>query len=314
MGLKKLFRDFFEYYPSEKKGVFYLLVIIVLWAAGLYVYSRMAVPTEPDVAFQEAVAEYYVSQGLTDRSVVSLPEKSDKRTWNLFSFDPNTTSFDSLVLLGLPKHSARSIVNYRNSGGTFKTPESLSKIYTLSEEDFNKVAPLVRISPAFSQNDKRSDFRTERRESYGWDTTYQKASKYSPPPVVELNRADTLELRSVIGIGAYFARAIAEHREALGGFRSLDQLLEIFALDTVHLNRMTPYLTLDTALVEKINLNAVSIDELRAHPYFSYTLANSLVRMREAHGPYSKISDIKKSYLMNDSIFGRVKNYLKVDD
>lgn len=319
MGLKKLFKDYFEYYPSEKKGVFYLLSIIILWAVGLYFYSRMVVSSEPDTDFQNAVAEYYAAQSLTERAAVTISEETNRRDWNLFLFDPNTLPLDSLVMLGLPEYTARAIVNFRNSGGSFKTPESLSKIYTLSEQDFNEVVPYVRISSTYSEGHASSDSRENRYKFSGWepsygDSTQKQARAFSPPAIVELNLADSAELRTVIGIGGFFAREIAARRIALGGYRSFDQLLEIFRLDTMHLDRMSPYLTLDTNLVQKMDLNAVSLDQLRKHPYFSYSVANSIVKMREAHGPYSKVSDIKKSYLVNDSIFNRVKNYLQIDD
>lgn len=319
MGLKKLYKDYFEYYPSEKRGVFYLLVIIVLWAVGLYVYSRMVVPVEPDYEFQQAVTEYYAQQGLTERTASDALKKSSPRDWNLFEFDPNLISQDSLILLGLPDYTARAIVNFRNSGGSFKTAKSLSKIYTLSEEDFNVVMPYVKISPAFSKrHPKNKGYNTRYREydnNYSYsDSTRTSASARKPRPIVELNRADSAELRAVSGIGGYFAGAISRRRKALGGYYSFDQLLEIFKLDTASLDRVAPSLTLDTTLIQKIDINAVSLDELRLHPYFPYSLANSLVKMREAHGPYSKISDIKRSYLMNDSIFDRVKIYLEVND
>ena len=317
MGFKKLFRDYLEYYPSEKRGVFYLSVIIVIWVVGLYFYNQMPVPAENDEAFEKAVAEYYSSLDRSERNPVSNEsQKPAQREWNLFAFDPNTISVDSLQLLGLQENTASAIVNYRNSGGYFKTPEDLAKIYTLSDSDFIVVQSFIQI--------KRSD--TNEEESYrSWDSSQEYsdtsftrdsgASSFDYEPViVELNIADTAALKKIRGVGSYYASEIVEHRNALGGYLSLEQLMEIYKLDRARLDELAPHFTLDTSLVERININTVSIDELRKHPYFPYSIANSIVKMREAHGLYKQVGDIRKSHLVNDSIFKRIKPYLSVHD
>src|SRR5688572_25318270 len=135
MNYKKFIRDYFEYFPSEKKGIPVLSLIILCWIAGLYIYSRMPVSVEDDVAFEKAVAAYYESREL---AALDLGEGETvicetDRSWNLFHFDPNTLSKDSFEILGLPAKVAANIVRYRESGGQFKRPSDLSRIYSLSE-------------------------------------------------------------------------------------------------------------------------------------------------------------------------------------
>jgi competence protein ComEA len=48
-----------------------------------------------------------------------------------------------------------------------------------------------------------------------------------PAPRLNLNRATRAELEALPGIGAVRASAIVEYREQHGGFRSVEELLEV---------------------------------------------------------------------------------------
>lgn len=307
MDLKQFFRDFGEYYPSEKRGVVYLATIIAIWIAGLFIYSRIPPYIEEDREFEQAVASYYqqLQKEELKKDISASEAFSDA---SMFEFDPNTISADSLQLLGLKPFVARAIVNYRNSGGEFHKPEDLKRIYTLDEEVYEQIAPFIQISSRSYVVEDNYGGEYESGKSDGGE-----AEQISP---VDINRADTAQLKQIPGIGSYYAREIVRNRKLFGGYRSLDQLLEIdlYMFDVEKLDEVAPYLNVDTANVERIDLNQVSLDELRLHPYFPYSVANSIVKMRDAHGPYQKVSDIKRSHLVNDSIFELVKPYLVIHD
>lgn len=307
MDLKKFFREYGEYYPSEKRGVVYLAVIIALWIAGLYVYSRIPLKVEEDRDFERAVASYYQQLQTEERRSESAGGGSTSKL-NLFEFDPNTISFDSLQLMGLEPSAAKAIVNYRKSGGYFKEPGDLERIYTLDQETYSKLAPHIRIKSVSEISKEKS--------GKGYSTSQSQEDEAEQIVPIDINLADTNQLKEVPGIGSYYAREIVRHRILFGGYLSLEQLLEIdlYLFDMEKLDEIAPYLVVDTTHVQKIDLNRVSLDELRQHPYFPYSIANSVVKMREAHGPYKKIGDIRRSHLVNDSIFERVKPYLVIHE
>lgn len=320
MDFKKVLRDYFEYYPSEKKAVFILAVIIATWIAGLYVYKQMPVEYEKDVEFERVLAEFYrFNESDAGKSKTRNAEKIEARNWNLFPFDPNSISSDSLRLLGLPENTVRAITNYRKSGGRFYKLNDLARIYTLSDTDFNVISPYVEISQpslhrANSENRHVETVRGLAADSIDYSPRKAGAFDKSDNLVLELNLADSTELLKIRGIGPYFARKIVERRIALGGYLSYNQLTEIYRFDDDLLERVAGNLVLDTSLVQRININRAGIDELKAHPYISYKVANSIVQMRKSHGSYQSVSDIRRSYLVNDSIFDRIKPYLTIDD
>jgi competence ComEA-like helix-hairpin-helix protein len=64
--------------------------------------------------------------------------------------------------------------------------------------------------------------------------------------------------------------------------------------------------------VKKININTATIDELKAHPYIKYNLANPIVAYRNEHGSFSKIEDIKKVMAVTEEIYKKIAPYLSL--
>ncbi len=130
--------------------------------------------------------------------------------------------------------------------------------------------------------------------------------------VVELNTADTIELRGLPSIGPWLARKIVEYREKLGGFYSKEQLLEVYRLTPGKLDTIAPFLMIDASLIKRIHINHVTLDELLIHPYLSRSQAKGLLAYREKHGPFERIEDIRKCLLIDEKTFEKVRDYMEV--
>ena len=115
--------------------------------------------------------------------------------------------------------------------------------------------------------------------------------KIRPGEHVVLNTADTTILKTVPGIGPYFARKVVEYGQRLGGYVSVDQLDEIegFPLDA------KDYLTVEGASPRKLNVNSLTLNELRKHPYLSFYQAKAITDYRRLHGPLKSLQDLRLS-------------------
>lgn len=130
---------------------------------------------------------------------------------------------------------------------------------------------------------------------------------------IEINSADTLDFQSLKGIGPSFARRMVKYRELLGGYLRMDQLLEVYGMDSSRYALILPFISLNPALAKKIDLNHCSEDQLKAHPYIRWKLARVLTAYRTHHGPFSSIEDIRKIDLVTDSVFAKIAPYLKTN-
>ena len=123
---------------------------------------------------------------------------------------------------------------------------------------------------------------------------------------VILNTADTTQLKMVPGIGPYFARKVVQYGERLGGYVSVDQLDEIegFPLDA------KDYLVVEGAQPRKLNINQLSLNELRKHPYINFYQARAITDYRRLHGPLKSLQDLRLSKDFPPEVIERLTPYV----
>lgn len=222
----------------------------------------------------------------------------------LFYFDPNTLTTDGWKKLGLRDKTINTIQNYLSKGGRFKKPEDLEKIYGLYKNEYEKLLPYVRIKL------QETAYEEQKQIDNGITTS---PKDYSPRyTVVDINTADTTGFIVLPGIGSKLAFRIVNFREKLGGFYSIDQIKETYGLPDSTFQKIKQYLKLENNSLRKININTASIDELKAHPYIRWNLANPIVAYRNEHGPFERIEDIKKVMAITDDIYRKISPYLFV--
>jgi len=114
------------------------------------------------------------------------------------------------------------------------------------------------------------------------------------------------------GIGSYFSKKIIDYRERLGGYIHKEQLLEIWKIDLVKYQEIEEFIYFGSEPVEKISINKASVEMLSKHPYINYKMANSIVKMRAQSGDYKEVKEIKRSKLIDEVTFVKIKPYLSL--
>ena len=159
------------------------------------------------------------------------------------------------------------------------------------QQTFKKVAETQRDKIAKSQRNKET-------------TTEKKVQQQ-----VNLNSADTTELKSLPGIGSFFARNIVEYREKLGGFIEKEQLLEIYAFDTIRMSNIENLIVIDSIELRKVNINNDDFKTILRHPYIEYDDVKKIVNYRDSKGMIKNWEQYLKVVGRKD-IDERLENYL----
>ena len=132
--------------------------------------------------------------------------------------------------------------------------------------------------------------------------------------ITELNQADSLALISIKGIGPFYAKQILKYRNELGGFVNYEQFTEIWGLENLELENLKQQTNIDTLYISKTNINTVTIEKLRNHPYLNYKQAKMIVNYRKQHGDFKEIKDIQKIRPISPEIFRKIAPYLQTHD
>ncbi|MBD5396988.1 helix-hairpin-helix domain-containing protein [bacterium] len=161
---------------------------------------------------------------------------------------------------------------------------------------------------------------TEERVHAASRDTVSRSARYIPPAYmqkrkfnVDLNVADTFDLQEIRGIGSVYAKRIVAHREKLGGFVHVEQLREVWGIDSLTYSRMLPSVYIASPVLRKINLNQADIKTLRNHPYLDYYQAKEIYLHRMKKGDFRSVEEVRDVNLMDAETFARVAPYLCVD-
>ncbi len=220
----------------------------------------------------------------------------------LFDFDPNTADSSQLLALGLRPWQVRNIYKYRAKGGVYRQPNDFARLYGLTRKDFLRLLPHIKISSDYLP----ASTLAESPPAFTQDTL-KYPRKIQPLERVDLNKADTAQLRHVPGIGSYFARQIVNYRRHLGGFHSIQQLREIEDFPEKSLS----YFILPDDDVARLDINTATLSQLSRHPYITYTQARDIVDYRRLRGPIHTLDDLRLLKSFTPQALRRVEPYLK---
>jgi competence protein ComEA len=210
-------------------------------------------------------------------------------------FDPNTYTEKDWLALGLSQKQVGVILKFTKNG--IRSNEDLKRIFVISTELYER----IKDSTVYPKKEWKDD---------GAKTNFAEKKFEAPKTQIELNTADAQELESIPGIGPYLSKMILERRAKLGGFVAKSQLLEIYRFDQEKLDAVDKYIRINPEILEKLNINQVTIEQLKNHPYIEYKVANSIVKMRQQKGSYNRIEELKESVLINEELYQKLKPYV----
>ena len=300
-----MWKDFFYYSKSERRAVYVLSILIVVFAVGSLVLPYYVTTEQPSVLEQEE-RDSFVVRVYEQKRRYSADVRPQKVNVVLNEFDPNLADSIELLNLGLSSFVVHNIMKYRAKGGTFKTPESFSRIYGLSTEQFTTLKPYIRISDAF----KGKPVVAKTSQTFvGRKDTIARSIKYPEGTLVDIGVADTTELKKIPGIGSGIAKAIVGYRERLGGFCSLEQLSEVDYVTP----EMMKWFVLNESPIRKININKAGLDKLRAHPYLNFYQAKVIVEHRKKRGQIKSLSQLSLYEEFTEKDLERIAVYFSFD-
>lgn len=199
--------------------------------------------------------------------------------------------------------TANTIQNYISKGGHFSKPGDIGKIWGLHEDEVNRLLPYVRILQ--KNNDKYVPAESKEYAKQPERPNYVKT-------VIDINGADTSSLIALPGIGSKLANRIIAFRDKLGGFYKVEQVAETYALPDSAFQKIKDQLAINNSTVKQLNINTATLEELKAHPYIRYTIANAIIQYRNQHGNFASVSDLKNIMIITGEMYSKIEHYVTI--
>lgn len=297
-------KNYFYFSASQRRALIFVLVVVGgLFLANLF-YAFFSKNTQadelPDSLYMAQVEQFnaslkdkkwnYKNRGLytyttTKKTFKELPAV-------LFAFNPNTLDSAGFIRLGLKPYVVRIILKYRSKGGKYRNTTAFSKTYGLSSEQFHLLEPYIKIPV-----DEKPPIINNKQVAI----------------TVELNAADTAQLKRLRGIGDALARRIVAYRSKLGGFSSVNQLKEVWGISPEVAQDIISHVTVDASCVKKIPINKSGIDRLKNHPYINFYRAKAIYEYRKNNGKITSIEECKTidDESLNPQFWEKIEPYLE---
>ena len=258
-------KSFFYLQRNDRRAILATLAVTAA-AVGLTIYAGSDTGQAPAAAADSTATAPTAGAHKSHGRTATAYYAAGSRRVELFAFDPNTADSTQLLRLGLAPWQVRNIYKYRAKGGIYRRPSDFARLYGLTAGQYRRLEPYIRISD-----------------------DYRPAAEVYAAEAPAATARDTALLKRVPGIGSGFAAAIVRYRERLGGFYSTAQLREISNFPQAAL----PYFTADARGCRKLNVNRLTLNQLRRHPYIGFYRAKTIIDHRRLHGPLRSLDDLK---------------------
>ena len=299
-----MWKDFFHFTRSERRGTIVLFVLLLLLIAVPYAMPFFITPQQglnDDLtaeldSFKLSLREKENARKTYERKEYNNKNHNAASQAKRFVFNPNELDSLGFISLGIKPFAVKNILNYRKKGGKFRKTEDFARIYGMQPEVYRELVSLIFIEDATAKTA---------------EDTLKKQYPKAETVVVELNAADTTALKQLRGIGSYYAKQIVRYRQLLGGFIRPEQLLEVYNFRPETYEQILPYITIDSTNIVKIDVNKASVERLKAHPYLNFYAAKSIYELRRNRKQLSSISDLEGLSELPPEMLEKLKPYLE---
>lgn len=127
-------------------------------------------------------------------------------------------------------------------------------------------------------------------------------------PKVDIQKASISDLISIKGIGEKYAKRIVKYRESLGGYFSIEQLREVYGIDSTLFASISNQVICSTDMTKLIDVNYIGYNDMCKHPYITKKEALKIIVIRSKNRKIN-LDDLQDVFTVVK--FKKIKKYLK---
>lgn len=243
-------KDYFAFSKKERIAVIILITCIIISVASVYLLSPQFKKPFVNGELQQELAALQNEQNNSTQNNADTAEGTSitttlpgSKSYGLhpFGFDPNLLDEAGFKQMGLSNTTIKCILSYRNKGGHFNTPQDFKKMDGLSKEDADELSGYIRIKPG---------------EPPAANTENKTANIQQPPSntyikKIDINTATAEDFKTLPGIGDVLGNRIIKFRNAVNGFKTVEEIRKTYGLTDSVYQLILPHLVIkDTVQTE----------------------------------------------------------------
>ena len=288
------YEDPFVISKRSKRG----LLVLILASLGLIFFPRVYMFFQKEEALvinSEQIAEFErTHKKFEKRNYSNYYSKKKKYKAPDSRFNPNTYTLSDWINLGLSEKQSVVVLKFTSRG--IYSEQDLKRIFVIPDVLFELIRDSVVYPERFQNSPNQESFKKQAKQI----------------TLINLNTADTTEFMKIYGIGAFYAKQIIRYREKLGGYFTKEQLFEVWKMTPEAYDKIKDHVFISEKDVKKININSVTIEELKVHPYLKWNQANSIIKMRMQRKGFKNIEELKESVLIDSETYEKLFPYLSL--
>lgn len=292
-----IFKSHFWYNKSQRNGIFILILLIVIFQfiivfVDFYSVEKVNIDTPKVIAFHHQIDSL---------RKISLENSRLK----FFPFNPNYITDYKGAQLGMSLVEIDKLLAFRKTGEFINSRKEFQKVTTISDSLLNSISPYFKFPDWVVERNQNIQLSTSR------DTRlFAKKSKYILTST-DINLAVKEDLKTINGIGEKLSERIIKYRSKLQGFSKLNQLYEVWGLDTEVVDKLLlVFKVVNLPNIKKINVNTVSFRELLKNPYLDYELCKKIFEYKDEVAELQDISELKNIIGFPLDLYDRIVLYL----
>lgn len=254
---------------SQRKGIFVLLFLIFIIQIAFFYYRNNS-SNFNDFQIDETTITLY------QKEIDSLKQLKSRR--KIFPFNPNFITDEKGYFLEMKVEEIDKLLAFRKLDKYVNSAKEFQQITGVSDEWLVKYSPYFKF-PEWTQQKSNNQYTTQSISL----------------PVKDINKAAFDDLILIKGIGPTFAERVLNERNKYNGFVHIDQVNFIYGLPPEVILSLKKHFKIGyKPVVNKININTASREELSKIPYINYQLSREILIYRSKSDNLLKIEDMKK--------------------
>ncbi len=286
----KNIKSHFNYNKSQRNGVFFLLLIIVLLQIGFFLVDF---PLSESADLSQKQIETFKKE---QDSLLKIKLEQNKP--KIYPFNPNYITDFKGYQLGMSAEEIDRLLSFRKTGEFINSIQDFKNVTKINDSLLSKISPYFKFPDwvTAKNNKPNNNFKQPIKQQI---------------TVKDLNLVTTEDLIKIRGIGEKTAVRIVNYREKLQGFTYSDQLYEVYYLDKEVADKALEYYKiLSKPTIKKINVNTASFKEVLAIVYIDYELTKKIFNYRDEVAEIQSLEELKKIDGFPLEKFNRISLYL----